>query len=189
MLENADVISDKSQAGPKFGVLDIVEIHWPYYPDMTSEEGSVVQVRDYGAGRFRYAVGGDSELAGILDEDWLTAAGRRASLAGFWSGPLRMREIVKVSKQYPKPSLRGWYGEITSQSEGSGTSYDVTFTYGPFGAKSKIREIEARYLKPTGERLPPASVPYPVTHYASNGERGLRPRPGYLVVDDVEQYL
>jgi hypothetical protein len=189
VLDTVDVANDQERQAPKFGVLDIVEIHWPDLPHITSEEGPVVQVRDYGNGRFRYSVGGPSELSGILDEDWLAPTGRQASIDEFWSGPLRLREIVKVSRKHPKPSLRGWYGVITSQYEGPPTSYEVTFTYGPFGAKRRTKDIDAQFLKPTGERLHAEPTPRPVTHYSSNGKRGLRPAHGFTVLDDLDQYL
>jgi hypothetical protein len=187
------VTSEVSTPRPNFSVLDVVEVHWPGISADRSNreagEGIVTQVRDYGNGRYRYEVGGESELAGIVDEDMLTATGRRATTDPFWSGPLRIREIVKVSRKYPKKSLRGWYGVVTGQCEGPATVYAVTFKHGPFAAKTRIKDIDARYLKPTGERLLPQPVPYPVTHYDGNGKRGMKPAHGFTVLDEIDQYL
>jgi hypothetical protein len=82
-----------------------------------------------------------------------------------------------------------WYGVVTGQPEVSRTVYKVTFQHGPFAAKTRIKEIDARYLRSTGERLRPQPVPYPTTHYQGNGNRGLRPTHGFTVIDEIDQYL
>ena len=177
---------------PRFAVLDVVRISYDGDPELSDDLGTVDEIRYYRDRGYRYGVDHD-ELGGILDEAMLAPTGQRDTIDSFWHSPLRKGDVVEISAKYPKPKWHGYFATVEHCYEGDADSYGVAISVGTErkggGITMKYRDIQARYLIPTGDRIPPAPVPRPATLWLANGHKGLRPMWEFSIIDDVDQYL
>lgn len=178
-------------SSPKFAVLDVVVSRIPAEHDGL---GIVSAVQRYEDGSYRYGVAPlapeNVEIGGIYGEYQLGATGQRATIDHFWSGSIRIRDVVRVADTHPKQKLRGRYAEVIEEVIPDGR-YTVLFRrIGKNRVRTRCRDISARHLERTGDRMPPEPVPRPSITVTHDGDHlNLRPWHEYDILDEVDQYL
>jgi len=177
--------------GPKFAVLDVVvNRHAPEHAGL----GVVREVQRYEDGSYRYGIEPldpeNMEIGGLYGETQLAGTDQKVTLAHFWSGAIRIREVVRIADTHPKPKLRGRYAEVIDEVIPD-ARYTVLFRriHGN-RVRTRCRDVSARHLEPTGDRMPPEPVPRPSITVTHDGDHlNLRPWHEYDVLDEIDQYL
>jgi hypothetical protein len=176
---------------PRFAVLDIVRIGYHGDAGESTNLGTIHEIRYYRDRGYRYAVSGDE--GGIVDDAHLAPTGRRDTADTFWQPPLRSGDVVEIAAHYPKEKWRGYFGTVESSVEGLDGVYGIAIALSGAltsrGPKIEYREVNQRYLVPTGECIPAPPVPRPVTTWRANGDKGLRPTHEFSIIDDIDHHL
>jgi len=177
--------------GPKFAVLEMVASR------LLAEHGGlgvVREVRRYEDGSYRYGIAPldpeNIEVGGIYGESQLAATGQKVTLDHFWSGAIRIRDVVRIADTHPKSKLRGRYAEVIDEVTPDGR-YTVLFrSIRKNRVRTRCRDVSARHLEPTGDRMPPEPVPRPSITVTHDGDHlNLRPWHEYDILDEIDQYL
>jgi hypothetical protein len=182
-------VIESGEAGPRFAVLAVVA---STRPGEEGRLGVVARIRRYVDGEYKYEIGPldahDEIVGGVYAERDLAPNDHPpVDREHFWTGELRPREVVQVSRTHPKPRLHGLFGVVRDQTEDGG--YGIEFT-DVFRGKNRHRTIAGRHLRQTGDRLPPAPAPRPViTYRPGRDDRNDRPTYEFDILDEVDQYL
>lgn len=178
---------------PRFKILDIVIRD---ADDCAPDRGVVTEVREYPGHRFRYSIQfltsdnnpipGDSDeiMAAMCEEAELRGTGERAPLEIFaLPGGFRVREVVRISEDYPDKDLGGRTGTIAGDANSLG---EIGVWVDDIGESICLYP---RFLTATGDRLPAPHTGRAASSISVSVHGHVTGQSSFIVIDELYRYL
>jgi hypothetical protein len=139
----------------------------------------------YGVGAFE----ADSEVGGLYPEEWLLAAGERASPDLFaLPGPFEARDVVQIAADCAVREAAGRRAVLTDAYTEDPETGELLLCVRIENLGTELTIAPAQ-LSGTGERLPPRPRGR-VAHSTAVGTDGeIHGTSSFVIVDEIDQYL